>query len=48
MIVIKNKSSLKKMCKAGELLLDVFHEVKQILVPGISTLEIDTWIETPD
>lgn len=45
MITIKNKSSLAKMEEAGRLLSEIFGELVSILRPGVSTLEIDTWIE---
>ena len=45
MITIKNKSALAKMEQAGKLLLEVMHDVAALLKPGVSTLEIDTWIE---
>ncbi|MFC1845746.1 type I methionyl aminopeptidase [Candidatus Dependentiae bacterium] len=45
MITIKNKSSLAKMEKAGRLLSEMFEELSSLISPGITTLEIDTWIE---
>ncbi len=45
MIHIKNKLSIKKMAQAGRLLFEIFDELAQVLCPGMSTLEIDTWIE---
>ncbi len=45
MIVIKNKAALAKMAKAGQLLSEVFEELKSFIRSGISTLEIDSWIE---
>ncbi len=45
MINIKNKSSIQKMEKAGSLLAEILLKVSEILKPGISTLEIDSWIE---
>ena len=44
MIVIKNKASIQKMEEAGKLLSAIFNEMDVIIKPGISTLEIDTWI----
>lgn len=45
MITIKNKLSLAKMEKAGQLLSELFSELPELVRPGVSTLEIDTWIE---
>ena len=45
MITIKNKFSLEKMKQAGRLLSEVLWGVGDLIRPGISTLEIDTWIE---
>ena len=45
MIAIKNKSALAKMDKAGMLLSEILAGVKEFIRPGVSTLEIDTWIE---
>jgi methionyl aminopeptidase len=45
MIVIKNKAALSKMEKAGELLSDLFVQMAQLVQSGVSTLDIDTWIE---
>lgn len=41
MITIKNKSSVAKMEQAGHLLQQVFDEIKILIRPGITTLEID-------
>lgn len=45
MIAIKNKSSLAKMEKAGQLLSELFSELPGLVRQDFSTLEIDTWIE---
>lgn len=44
MIAIKNKASIQKMHEAGRLLASIFGRVEGIIVPGMSTLEIDQWI----
>lgn len=45
MIIVKNKRSLDFMAEAGALLAYLFQEIlTKIVVPGISTLEIDTRI----
>jgi methionyl aminopeptidase len=44
MISIKNKSSISKMEQAGKLLLQIFDEIRSLIKPGVSTLEIDTTI----
>jgi methionyl aminopeptidase len=46
MIHIKNKLSIQKMAHAGSLLSDVLTCVEQLVKPGISTAEIDAWIES--
>ena len=45
MIAIKNKSSLAKIEKAGQLLYEILRDVSSLISPGVSTLEIDAWIE---
>lgn len=45
MITIKNKSSINKMEVAGKLLSQIMDQVYEILIPGVSTLDIDLWIE---
>jgi len=45
MIIIKNKTALLKMSKAGALLAEVFEALKSFIKPGLSSLEIDRWIE---
>lgn len=44
-IVLKNKASIDKMRQAGYGLAQIMLEVKDYVVPGISTLHIDTFIE---
>lgn len=41
MITIKNKIALRKMEQAGQSLAQIFEEIRPLLRPGISTLEID-------
>ncbi len=45
MITIKNKSSIEKMEVAGKLLSQIMYQVAEIIVPDVSTLDIDLWIE---
>lgn len=45
MIYIKNKLSIQKMTQAGQLLSQVFCSLPSIVCSGISTAEIDAWIE---
>ena len=45
MIHIKNKLSIQKMTQAGSLLSDILVSVEQMVKPGVSTAEIDGWIE---
>ncbi|MBU4270027.1 type I methionyl aminopeptidase [Candidatus Dependentiae bacterium] len=45
MIVIKNKGAIEKMRKAGHSLAQIMQDVRYLLKSGISTLEIDSFIE---
>ncbi|MCF7899026.1 type I methionyl aminopeptidase [Candidatus Babeliales bacterium] len=45
MIKIKNKISIERMQKAGQLLSQILQETKDLIVPGIDTLQIDNFIE---
>lgn len=45
MITIKNKLSIQKMHYAGQELAEVLNGIKEIIVPGVSTLELDAWID---
>lgn len=45
MIHIKNKLSIQKMAQAGSLLSDILDAVTHLIKPGVSTAEIDAWIE---
>jgi len=44
MILIKNKSSINKMEKAGKLLAEIFDELSALIRSGITTLEINNQI----
>ena len=46
MIAIKNKDSIRKMERAGQLLQEVFCLLSGVLKPGITTLDIDCLIES--
>ena len=45
MIRIKTKQEIEMMKKAGELLANVHKEIAKIIKPGISTYEIDQFVE---
>lgn len=45
MIHIKTKLSIQKMAQAGSLLSEIVQAVEHLIKPGISTAEIDAWIE---
>jgi len=45
MIHIKNKLSIQKMAHAGALLSDILESINYLVQPGVSTAEIDAWIE---
>jgi methionyl aminopeptidase len=44
MITIKDNQAIEKMATAGRLLAQMLENIKELLVPDISTLELDTWI----
>lgn len=44
MITLKNKTSISKMQEAGQRLVEIFEKLPEMLVPGKSTLDIDSWI----
>ncbi len=46
MIHIKDKLSIQKMATAGSLLSEILVSVEELIKPGISTAEIDAWIES--
>lgn len=45
MIIIKTEEEIQKMKKAGELLAEVHREIKKMIKPGITTMEIDSFVE---
>ena len=45
MIIIKTEEEIQKMKKAGEILADVHREIAKIIRPGISTMDIDRFVE---
>ena len=45
MITIKNSAQIEKMQKAGAMLHDVLMQVKQRVVPGVTTKELDHFAE---
>jgi methionyl aminopeptidase len=45
MITIKNKVAIQKMHYAGQVLADILDGVGSIIKPGVSTFEIDQWVE---
>lgn len=45
MIHIKNDLSIQTMAYAGNILSDIFDQMKDIIAPGVSTAFIDAWIE---
>lgn len=44
MISIKNKQAIEKMAMAGRLLAAIVEQLKTVIKPGISTLEIDSFV----
>ena len=45
MITRKSKREIEKMKKAGELLVQCHKEIAKMIKPGITTMEIDTFVE---
>lgn len=45
MLIIKTKEEIEKMKKAGEILANCHKEIAKIIKPGVSTLEIDQFVE---
>ncbi len=45
MIIIKTPEEIEKMKVAGKVLSDVHHELRDFIKPGVSTLEIDSFVE---
>ncbi|MBN2267060.1 MAG: type I methionyl aminopeptidase [Candidatus Babeliaceae bacterium] len=45
MITIKNEKEISHIRSTGSRLAEIFEEVSERLAPGITTLEIDSWIE---
>jgi methionyl aminopeptidase len=45
MIIIKDKSSIKKMEEAGKLLAGIFDDIVPFVHETMSTLQLDSWIE---
>ncbi len=45
MIHIKNKLSIQKMAQAGSLLSGILSAIEEMIRPGVSTAELDAWIE---
>lgn len=45
MIIIKTEEEILKMKKAGEILANVHKEIAKMIKPGITTMEIDTFVE---
>jgi methionyl aminopeptidase len=44
-IILKNKVSIEKMRRAGQLLASIMEDVKELIKPGQNTLSIDAFIE---
>jgi len=45
MIILRSEREIKKMHEAGKLLASCHEEIKEMIKPGISTLEIDEFVE---
>lgn len=45
MIILKTEQEIENMRKSGEILANLHKEIKKIIRPGISTMEIDKFVE---
>lgn len=45
MVTLKSAREIKKMQEAGKLLAACHQEIKKIIEPGITTLELDSFVE---
>ncbi len=45
MITIKDEAAFRLMREAGKRLAEIFEQLKERVVPGVSTLELDAYIE---
>lgn len=45
MITIKTKDEINKMKIAGKLLAEVHHNLRDLIKPGVKTIELDRWVE---
>lgn len=45
MISIKNRQAIEKMYKAGQLLASILEEISSKIQPGVTTGDLDEWIE---
>ena len=45
MIILKTKQEIENMKKAGELLAEVHREIAKMIKPGVTTMEIDKFVE---
>ncbi len=45
MIILKTEEEIMKMKEAGKILASVHKEIKKMIKPGVTTLEIDTMVE---
>lgn len=45
MIIIKTEEQIEKMKKAGEILANIHKEIGKMIKPGMTTMEIDSFVE---
>lgn len=45
MIKIKDKVAIQKMKESGRMLAELFEQLKSVVVVGVTTADIDSWIE---
>lgn len=45
MIILKTKDQIMKMKAAGEILAEVHHRLRDLVKPGVSTMELNDWVD---
>lgn len=46
MIILKSQDEIERMAHAGRIVANVLDEIRHVIAPGISTIEIDTFVES--
>lgn len=45
MIIIKTEQEIQKMKEAGDILVEVHHQLRDFIKPGVTTMEIDEFVD---